>query len=553
MKYLVVFLFPIYLLAQPAPQLQHRYKAFVDSAGNYYQQASMPVYLFVANSVDGKLMPLKTETNSEVKLEGHGMHALKHLNSVTNKDDVFRIYADGIAPLTSSLFTTAVSFSDGKTQFYGNGLMAELKSNDEMSGVEGTYYSINGESFQLARPYKFSSEGKHSFRYYSVDKTGNVEKLEEKLFVVDLKPPVTYHNVISISSENVISTNSSIYLTAADTLSGISKTYYRFDKENYRIYAGGNISFQYLADGDHVLSYYSVDNVLNKEEEHTLKVYLDKTAPIMSADVLGDKFIVGDRVYFSGRTKLKLTAVDNKSGIKDIMYSINNESSIKYEEPFYLPNRSGIHNIEFYSVDQTNNTSKDDVEHSVGVIYLDLTGPTLTHTLQGASFVKADTVMVSPKTQILLSATDPESGLKKISFNLDNEVSENLYESKPINIKFSGLHKFNYYGYDNVNNRNAKSTLFYVDEIGPEINAQFTVAPNKEGKYPSYTNIYLSATDSEVGAGEIRFKISNGKEQIYGVPLKGFTKNQSYTIKIIAYDLLGNSTEKEVKFNTDRY
>lgn len=542
-----------FTIAQVPEQPVYKKKAFVDSAGHYVQQATLPVYLFVADSPDGKPVHIKSESGQEMKIEGHGVHAFKHLNTLTNESDVFQIYADGIAPVTSVSFSGATTFVKGDRQYYGPGLTVSLKANDEMSGLEGIYHSINGAAYNSYALPDFSKEGKYDYRFYSVDKTGNTENVKTRSFIVDKTAPQSFHNIVGISSENVISTNSTIYLTVGDTLSGVARTYYKFDKEIFRPYLGGNIIFTILPDGDHSLTYYSVDNVGNKEAEKTVNFYLDKKAPIMSADVLGDKFIVGDRVYFSGRTKLKLTAVDNKSGIKDMMFSINDEPFGKYEEPFYLPNRSGIHSVRYYAVDNTNNTIKDDFEHSVGVIYVDLTGPTLSHSFSGPQFVKADTILVSPKTKLVLTGSDPESGLKKLAYSFDNTVEETTYPSKPVDITLKGLHTLGYFGYDNVNNKNAKSALFYVDVEGPEINSQFAVAPSKDGKYPSYTSLFLSATDKEVGAGEIRYTINGGKEQVYIAPIKGFVKNSDYVVKIKAIDLLGNVSETTVKFKTDRY
>jgi hypothetical protein len=549
----VMLISPLLAFSQTAEQPVHSKKTFIDSAGRYYQQATLPVYLYVASSVDGKPVPLQSESGHEIKIEGHGVHAFKHLNYLTRGSDVFQIYADGLAPVTDVLFSGAPVFANGDKLFYGTGLTVSLKSTDEMSGVDEVFNSINGSAFQKYSASSLNTEGKYFYRYYAVDRTGNAEVLKTRLFTIDLTTPESYHNIVGISSQSVISTNSSIYLTVADSLSGVSKTFFRFDKESFRPYPGGNIAFQYLPDGDHTLTYFSVDNVTNKETEKSIKFYLDKTAPIMSADVLGDKFIVGERVYFSGRTKLKLTAVDNKSGIKNMMFSINDEPFGKYEEPFYLPGRSGIHNVKYYAIDNTNNKVKDDFEHGVGVIYVDLTGPSLSHAFSGPSFVKADTVLVSPKTKILLTAADPESGLKKIAYSLDNSETEIPFTAKPIDISMSGLHTLHYFGYDNVNNKNTRTSLFYVDIEGPTINAQFAVSPSKEGKYPSYTSVYLSATDKEVGAGEIRYSINGAKEQVYLAPLKGFLKNKEYTIKIKAVDLLGNVSQTEVKFKTDRY
>ena len=405
----IIVLFPAWAQTQPESEK----KAFVDSLGRYYQQASLPVYLMVATSPDAKPLPLQSLTRKEVKLEGHGVHTVRHINHINQTEDEFQVFADGLGPVTTLALTEAPSSQRGERVFFGGGLQARLTSKDEMSGVETIYHSINGVPYTKYQKPDFSKEGKYTYRFYATDRTGNTEKVKIRTFTVDRTPPVSYHNVVSISSANVISTNSSIYFNTTDTLSGVAKTLYAFDKEPLRPYGGGNIAFQYLADGDHMLRYQSVDAVGNTESERTFSFYLDKTAPIMSADVLGDKFIVGDRVYFSGRTKLKLTAVDNKSGVKEVRYALNDGEMITYQDPFYLPNRSGIHKVRFQAIDQTNNPVKDDFEHGVGIIYLDLTGPTLNHLFQGTTFTKADTVYISPRTGVMITGSDPEAGLKK--------------------------------------------------------------------------------------------------------------------------------------------
>lgn len=547
--FFLVLISPVFAFSQTP--ITTKKKTYVDSVGRYYQQASLPVYLYISTSPDGQGTSLQPITKKEVYLEGHGVHALKHENLVTKTFDEYMIYADGTVPITNATFSGAPAYLSTQ-QFYGKGLNITLRAKDEMSGIESTYHAINQQEFNRYSALKMDNEGTYTYSYYSSDNTGNAEKVNIKNFIVDLSSPVSYHNIIGISSENIISTNSSIYLTISDSLSGVDKTFYKFDKEAFKPYAGGNIAFQYLADGEHTLTYYSVDHVANKETEKAVKFYLDKTAPIMSADVLGDKFMIGDRIYFSGRTRLKLTAVDNKSGIKEIMYSINSEPYGSYADPFYLPNRAGLHSVKFYAIDNTSNQVKDNIEHSVGVIYVDLTGPSIAHNFLGTTFLKADTVYISPRTKLSLAAHDPESGLQKITYRLDKSDTEVTY-SKPIEIAQAGYHTMEYYGYDNVNNKNTKSTLLITDITGPEITYQQAVAASKDGKYPSYTTVFLSATDSEVGLDQIKYSINGGKEQFYAAPIKGFVKNKEYTIKVTATDLLGNSSSSEIKFKTDRY
>lgn len=534
-------------------QPEHEKKAFVDSLGRYYQQATLPVYLMITSDPDRKGLPLQSTTRKAIKLEGHGVHTLRHMNHLSQTEDEFQVFADGTAPVSAVAFTQATTAQRGERTYYSSGLQVSLSAKDEMSGIETIYHSLNGAAFAPYQKSDFSKEGTYSYRFYATDRTGNSEKVKTRTFSVDRTAPVSYHHVISISSVNVISTNSSIYFTATDTLSGVAKTLYSFDKEPLRLYAGGNVAFQYLADGSHILRYQSVDAVGNVEAERTFEFYLDKTAPIMSADVLGDKFIVGDRVYFSGRTKLKLTAVDNKSGVKEVRYAMNDGDMITYQEPFYLPNRSGIHRVRFQAVDQTNNPVKDDFEHGVGIIYVDLTGPTLSHSFQGPAFTKADTVYISPRTGVLITGSDPEAGLKKLTYQLDGAADETPFLGKPLVIEKAGAHALAYAGYDNVNNKNERSVFFQVDVHGPEIQAQFAVAPSKDNKYPSYTSLFLSATDQEVGADQIRYRINGGKEQTYIAPLRGFAKNQEYKVEVTALDLLGNTSKTVIAFKTDRY
>jgi hypothetical protein len=536
-----------------AQQLEHKKKTYVDSLGHYYQQATLPVYFFVSTSLEEKPTRVYVDNKpAPIFLEGHGIHGLKHHNVITNAVETFDIYADGIAPVTKSSFSGASTYASATTRYYGNGLQIELKATDEMSGVESIYHSIDGAPMTKSDKVSITNEGAHDYKYYAVDQVGNVEKLRSESFTVDLSSPSTYHNFIGISDNKVISTGSSIYLTVSDLLSGVSSTTYHFDTEKPKLYTGGNIPFQYLADGNHTLLYHSVDRVKNEETEKSVDFYLDKTAPIMSADILGDKFLVGEKVYFSGRTKLKLTAVDNKSGIKDVMYAINNEPFQKYNDPFYLPGRSGYHSVKYYAVDNTANTSKDNFEHKVGVIYVDLTGPSLSHRFEGITFLKDDSLYTSPLNKLILTANDPESGLQYIAYGIDGSSEETKYGS-PISINTPGNHTINYFGYDNVNNRNTKSISIIVDDQGPSIFSQFSVASISENKYPSNVSLFLAATDAQVGTKQIVYSINDGKETIFAAPLSGFQKDKQYVIKVTALDLLGNKTMKEIKFETARY
>jgi hypothetical protein len=566
MKYFLLSFFLLFsqlLLAQTDPA-QPKKRSYVDAEGRFYQQASLPTYIMVATSPDETptvLHPIRQQQTAAPKpiyLDGHGKHLLHHFNSQTGREDVFEIYADGLAPVSVPDFEKAPVFVRNKEVYYGKNLAVSLSFKDEMSGIDQVFNAVNEQPFTEYAPFTIDREGKYNYRFFATDHVGNAEKIKNRTFTVDLSAPKTYYNIVGINSEKVISTSSKIYLTREDSLSGVARTFYRFDDEPFKPYTGGNISFQYLPDGEHILGFYSTDFVKNKETAGSTSFYLDKTAPLMSADVLGDRFVVGNKVYFSGRTKLKLTAVDNKSGIKEVLYSVDNGKFRKYDDPFYLPQKAGLHTIRYYATDNTQNiTPQDSYRHSVGVVYVDLTGPSLNYVFKGVTFRKGDTLYLNAATQVNLTAFDPESGLNRISYSLDGQNEETVYK-QPFSFSTGGVHTVDYFGYDNVNNRNIGRFIIAVDNKAPDLNYQFSVAAitkdtaNTE-TYPSYTTLYLASSDIETGTQVITYKINNSVEMLYNKPITGFRKNTDYIIQVTVYDKVGNKDTQEIKFRTGKY
>jgi len=268
--------------------------------------------------------------------------------------------------------------------------------------------------------------------------------------------------------------------------------------------------------------------------------------------------MVGDRVYFSGRSKLKLTAIDNRSGLKEIRYSINNGPFEEYEDPFYLPAVAGRHTIRYYATDEIGNTSQGNYAHNMGVVWVDLVGPILSHELSGPNFYRGDVQFISPETQIILKGVDAESGMQYISYSIGNQMEETRFEGS-FSIRESGTHLIRYFGYDNVNNRNFNQFEVTVDGEGPEIFNTFSVSPEETGSsdgvdtYPSYVLLYLAATDMLTGNAEIYYSINGARELQYTAPIRRFEKNTSYSVLVRARDQLGNFSEKTIRFNTNDF
>ncbi len=551
-------------------------KSYVGEDGKLYWNKHMPVYLFIGSTPDKADHLLESESTPAyanphyLDTEGINFIRSKDAFDVENQriiepriEVLYELYADGIAPLSEIALDNAPRYATGGKVYFGKGLTASLSSKDQISGVEQVFYKINTAGFS---PYQnaldMSSQGEYTLSYYAKDNVGNAEQAKSSSFIVDTTNPESNLNINGITDDNVISGGSKIYILAEDNLSGVRNTYYKFDNGEFKKYAPGSaINFRYLDDGNHVLTYYSDDNVDNVEAQKTLTFYFDKTAPLMAADVLGDRFVVDDQVYFSGRTKLKLTAVDNKVGVKEIRYSIDGGEFGKYDQPFYLPSVSGDHTVRYYSIDNMENQSAstgggfEEFKHTVNKIYVDLTGPSLSNSILGKQTVRNDTLLIGPSSRIRLNATDGESGLKSVTYSVNRETVENPYND-PFSITKEGAYTLEYFGYDNVNNRNVDEFHFQVDATAPAIFFQFTVGSigTKDGLdvYPSDAGLFIAATDQKAGLANIYYAIDGDAEKPYGNLINGLRRNKEHTIKARAVDRLGNESTSEVTFYIEK-
>jgi len=553
-------------------QIKQEKKYFVDSTGKLYWNRRLPVYIRIASSPQDTGYLMQSEVTKQYSnpyyFDNEGYHRIRTDWATDQKtlemvqpplEVIWEAYADGIAPESILEFNKPSKISNSKNEFYGDSLKIQIKATDAISGVGQIFYSIDGEDYKkYDSPIWLNKEGLQKIKYYAVDRVGNVENPKEKTFSTDLTPPKTYYTITGISEGEIIAVNTKITLTAEDSLSGLQSILYKIDDGSFMVYKEGTfIPIARLSDGDHKLVFYSVDKVGNKEPETVFPFYLDKTAPIIAADVLGDRYMMDDKIFFSGRTKMKLTAIDNKSGVQDIFYSINGEKFAKYEQPFYLPSVQGTHIIKYFATDKMENNSGagtssfEQYKHVVSRIYVDLTGPILSYEIIGEKYRTRDTVFISDKTKIKFNSVDKESGQQYISYSLNADPDETRY-SEPFQLKEAGYKHIVFYGYDNVNNRNRAEFEVFVDNSGPEIKYNFNITPkgikDQLPVYPGDVVLFLAATDQLVGAKNIFYSLNDGLELKYALSIGGFKKESINKLKIRATDYLGNDSWLEIQF-----
>lgn len=552
----------------------HPAKTYVSQGGSIFWNKSLPVYLKIAPSPDGAGILLKNNQQKQytnpIYFDTEGVNYIRTRHAVDHEtkevkmplqEIMLPVYADSKPPVSRAHYMHAPMHKANAITYIGKGLALKLSSVDAMSGVEEVYYATNSENYlKYSEAIPFDQEREYVVKYYGVDRVGNDEEVQEEQFITDFHSPTTTHLIEGNAIDHVYSFGAQLSFAASDSLSGVKSVYYKLDEGNFQQYNGGKIDINDLEDGDHTLQYYAVDHVNNQEMTRSFSFFFDKTAPLVATDILGDRFIVEDQIYFSGRTKLKFTAVDNKVGVKEIQYSINGGEYIAYDQPFYLPSTSGTHTIHYYAVDNLLNKTIDkktatgihQFEHQATKVYVDLIGPSLSHDVEGVSLFTRDTLFINPTTKIILQGDDAESGLQKITYSLEGSPEEFDYQEALL-LESSGYHAIDFYGYDNVNNRNLSHLHVFVDNQGPEIFHYFSSEPygiTADGLpiYSRQASIYLAATDDHVGLQQITYQIDNGKEEEYIQKIRSLRKNKAHSLLIKAVDVLGNEKTKRVDF-----
>ena len=560
-KVLILILTGISYFAFGQEMLKYEKKTYKAPDGKMYINKALPIYLWMSTSKSessDKQLLTSEETPAYANpmyLDTEGYNTVRSpscVDTVTKKvvypitDIIFEIYADSRSPRTTIKYNGAKTYKkDGKI-YVGGEAKIELSARDEMSGVEQVLYSIDGSPYKkYEKAIDINEEKEYQLKYYSVDNVGNVEELTELIIVFDKSAPVSKLNIEGDKHNDVLSGKTKISIETSDKGIGVKNVYYKIDDNTEKIYKY-SLNTTYLSQGEHTITYRSTDNVNNEEKTNSYTFYIDKTPPTIIEEVEGKSFFANGKEYSSGRARLKLTALDNKAGVKEIKYSINGDDYKTYEKPVMLSVASGNLVVKSYAVDNVNNSSESQTANqSASIPYIDLSGPKLTHGFNGPVFTSRDTIFISNKTKIALKARDAESGIHRIDYQIDNGTLETF--SEPFTIAGEGVHEIKYTGYDNVDNSNSASLVVKIDTSGPVITHQFSTASVEENTFPSHVILFLSATDNVVGLEKIVYDINGTGQKNYISPIDNFSKGEK-TIHVKAYDKLNNKSENDIKF-----
>lgn len=187
-------------------------------------------------------------------------------NAVDNADNsssatVGGINIDKVAPSLSGAPTTLPNGAG----WYNSDVTVHWTCGDNLSGVAGNCPADS----------TISSEGTGLTATSSVsDKAGNTTTASSSPVKIDKTAP----NTTATAPANWNNTDVTVSLDANDNLSGVAATYYKLDGGAQQ----NGTSVAVSSEGDHTLTYWSVDDAGNVETAKTVHVKIDKTPPTIN-------------------------------------------------------------------------------------------------------------------------------------------------------------------------------------------------------------------------------------------------------------------------------
>jgi hypothetical protein len=405
------------------------------------------------------------------------------------------INLDKTAPVTA-----AVPINTG---WVNHEVTVQLSATDLLSGVDKTYFSLDGGAPQASTSVVITDEGSHTLTYWSEDFAGNTELTHTTAVQIDKTAPITKTD----APADWIHQDITVQLAATDNQggSGIAGIYYSLDGGPQQT----GTEVQVSGEGTHSLVYWSVDNVGNTETQHTTIIRIDKTAPITTVDV------PSGWVNHDVTVAMSAADQDNGSGVAATTFTIDggaeqagNSVNITTE---------GVHPLTYWSTDNAGNVES---KHTAS-IQIDKTDPITEASINGNPSLNG---WYSSNPTVTLSASDNLSGVAKTLYRINSNAWTDY--TQPFTVVTEGTNHIEYKSVDNAGNEETEKTLnIQLDKTAPTINVvldKTSLFPPNHQLVTVHASVYSSDTTSDIDSVVLTSITSNEPDNGLG---DGDTKN----------------------------
>jgi len=433
--------------------------------------------------------------------------------------------------MTAPVTTASASGPAGSGQWYTGPAQVSLAATDNLSGLTGTFYEVDGGGARpYAGPFVVSGAGNHTVNYWSADAAGNAEQRRTLAVGMDDAAPTTQLSASgNQGNEGWFRVGPlQVTLTASDNVSGTAATYYSVNGGATQTYTGP-LDFTVFGQGRHTVNYWSVDKAGNAEAAQSSPVNVDYTGPDTKSSVSGTG---GGALYYRTPVQVTLTPQeDNLSGVGGTFYRVDDGPTQTYTGPFMVTG-DGVHPVEFWSVDVAGNHT---YTGRIGGIHIDTTPPETQASVTGTA---ADNGWYKGPVQVTLTASDAQSGIRHTFYSIDNGQTQ--YYSAPFTVSAEGAHTIRVWSMDEASNTDPQQSLVLnIDTTAPQTRA-FLGGVIDNGWWRGPVNVRLSASDAASNVGGSFYTVDGGATQNYTAAFN-VTGDGSHTVRFWSVDVAGTA------------
>ncbi|MCW8966475.1 MAG: hypothetical protein OQK82_07305, partial [Candidatus Pacearchaeota archaeon] len=340
------------------------------------------------------------------------------------------------------------------------GLILSLKGDDNFAGLKSINCSLDGLPYEpYTEPFSFAGEQDDALLiFYGEDYLGLCSSVIGINVAIDDTPPVTQMatNLPLIDVNGNLHADSRYIFTwiPFDGKSGIAQTIIIIDGEQMN---PGELTFSFIEDGEHIIEYYSIDNLKNTEETNKITIITpipDMTPPVSTIESSYIPYNDENMDYFRSDVTFIIKSEDiigqhesYSSGVDTIFFSVDGSVYDEYTGREITVSGEGLHEISFYANDSAGN-----IEPEQSYFFtIDNTPPESSVVVIDSENNVIDQILyLTESEKIEIISIDTDCGVNTIYWRLSLEDEWQLFE-EPFAIK-TGSYSIEYYAVDNLGN-----------------------------------------------------------------------------------------------------
>jgi len=410
-----------------------------------------------------------TTYNGTLKLdqEGHYNIRFRAVDPVLNWSpiQIYDIYVDRAAPITRWTLNGTNISREGMYYIHPQTKLV-LSGEDALSGISQTWLVNDaGSASPVGESLTFKA-GAHKLKFYSSDRVGNIENVQELNLVVDGDAPKTEVGIAGVEhrvgDRLYVHYDGRLALKSTDNASGVKNI-------EYQINTGPVVTYSApiaVSEKKLTLKYRAFDNVGNAENWQTIAILEDNIAPHLSLKEEGRYIIGHGKTFARSGFKLKINATDDESGLKSILTSSDGKEFAPLTNKEVSFDKPGDYTLQVRAADNLGNMS----EANPLVLHIDDTAPTTTPKFTENAVQRDDKFLVALPNRLNFSAEDNGAGVDHIEYSLDGKTYQTLKEPIDLSTWKNNVQLVHYRAIDRLGNvEPAKNIKVELLNSGPMV------------------------------------------------------------------------------------